>query len=444
MMTAVLGLSIALVGCNGTGEGGENDKPAKITALQLVPATLNFVVGDESSRLSYTTTPAGVSVELEWASSDESVATVSDKGVVTPVGTGEANITATVKNTEIKGACAVKVSRLEESLKFVECAILSTTLQSKDIYTINHSKLGSVNCRVSVVYIDLFTEGLYMDNKLNFQGASQGGYIDIEAACLVAEPDDNKDNPVIKEKYPNGVSFVLGAYDIAKVAGIEKKTIDMVNKEGKESQIELPCDENGVVTSFSFPTEVDNDVFMKHMATFVDGLNRGEGDIKDLQNAGKEGFTGPSLSLLQYVTFEEGESGYTGYPSWLWNYTPNAIVLGGEIVINGTESSTPGMYLIDYMDIDVQFVQSSTIEDIDFPGVFVELNQETGTLSLLSTALELDQKTVKYTTGTKPAEAPARMHKGLNLNITIDHALVPKDGLMVPASAKAPMKVIKK
>ena len=63
-----------------------------LTKVSLSPESSSLVVG-ESVTLSVTREPAGAEeVNLAWSSSDEAVATVSDTGVVTAVGAGDATI----------------------------------------------------------------------------------------------------------------------------------------------------------------------------------------------------------------------------------------------------------------------------------------------------------------------------------------------------------------
>lgn len=68
------------------------------------------ISGTGTSQLTATTKPIGK--EVEWTSSDEAVATVSDSGLVTGVSSGSATITATmtINGTAYTATCAVTVS----------------------------------------------------------------------------------------------------------------------------------------------------------------------------------------------------------------------------------------------------------------------------------------------------------------------------------------------
>lgn len=83
------------------------EKP--ITKLEISDATLELEEG-KTGTLTSTTTPSDTTDEIEWVSSDPSVATVRD-GVVTAVKAGKATITVQVKgNEEISASCEVTVT----------------------------------------------------------------------------------------------------------------------------------------------------------------------------------------------------------------------------------------------------------------------------------------------------------------------------------------------
>ncbi len=70
--------------------------------------------GNESQQLTATVLPAGASQELMWTSSDESVATVSQSGLVSAVSAGHAVITATTTDgTDLSASCKVTVLHVQ-------------------------------------------------------------------------------------------------------------------------------------------------------------------------------------------------------------------------------------------------------------------------------------------------------------------------------------------
>ena len=99
--------TITVTATNGT-EFTSDDKTAtctvtvsavSVSGITLDNTTLTLIAEGEQRALSATVTPADVSyATVVWTSSDESVATVSASGVVTPLAEGTATITATATN----------------------------------------------------------------------------------------------------------------------------------------------------------------------------------------------------------------------------------------------------------------------------------------------------------------------------------------------------------
>ncbi len=90
-----------------------------VKSFQLYPNTLSLLVGRTAS-LKPDGEPVNATyhtpADFEWRSSDETVATVSENGVVTGIGEGTATITATSHNG-IEATCAVNVSARTEGIE---------------------------------------------------------------------------------------------------------------------------------------------------------------------------------------------------------------------------------------------------------------------------------------------------------------------------------------
>lgn len=85
--------------------------PAEQISLDKTSLTLH---GNESQQLTATVLPADASQELMWTSSDESVATVSQSGLVSAVAAGQAVITATTTDgTALSASCNVTVLQVQ-------------------------------------------------------------------------------------------------------------------------------------------------------------------------------------------------------------------------------------------------------------------------------------------------------------------------------------------
>ena len=106
-------IAAILVGC-----GPKEKDYGSITAVALEPSAVTLVQG-EVKRLSIITTPANQSIaseHQEWTSSDETIATVDSKGIVTAseFSTGEVTITFSAKQTDLTATSKVTVSNFSE------------------------------------------------------------------------------------------------------------------------------------------------------------------------------------------------------------------------------------------------------------------------------------------------------------------------------------------
>ena len=106
LVTAVL--AVSLVACGSVKIDGmtlpESQILNKGDSIQLTPA-----FASEKEKNEDKIAKAAEKLALEWASSNETVATVDETGLVTAVGAGEADITAKIHDTEITAVCAITV-----------------------------------------------------------------------------------------------------------------------------------------------------------------------------------------------------------------------------------------------------------------------------------------------------------------------------------------------
>ena len=94
---------------NGSNDKGDNDKTVAVSGIYLNKAELSLDIGG-SATVACTVSPAGASDKnVKWASSDVSVATVTD-GVVKAVAAGSAVITATTNDGGYAASCKVVVA----------------------------------------------------------------------------------------------------------------------------------------------------------------------------------------------------------------------------------------------------------------------------------------------------------------------------------------------
>ena len=91
---------------------GTEDAPAETPVIATgESATAETAAHDEKIA------KAAEKLTLAWTSSDESVATVDETGTVTAIAAGEAEITATVKDTEMQDVCVITVKVSAKELK---------------------------------------------------------------------------------------------------------------------------------------------------------------------------------------------------------------------------------------------------------------------------------------------------------------------------------------
>lgn len=91
---------------------GTEDAPAETPVIATgESATAETAAQDEKIA------KAAEKLTLAWTSSDESVATVDETGTVTAIAAGEAEITATVKDTEMQDVCVITVKVSAKELK---------------------------------------------------------------------------------------------------------------------------------------------------------------------------------------------------------------------------------------------------------------------------------------------------------------------------------------
>ena len=120
----------------------ENDT---VTSISLNTESLTLTAG-KTSTLEASVTPEDANVEIEWTSSNESVATVDSNGVVTAVANGTAIITASVG--DITASCTVTVSTyVDDSPVYTPPTTKTETKKNEDgstTRTVTDLKTGAV------------------------------------------------------------------------------------------------------------------------------------------------------------------------------------------------------------------------------------------------------------------------------------------------------------
>ena len=84
-----------------------------VTSVSVSPSTLQLDVGGAGATMTASVSPANATNKaVTWSSSNTGVATVSSSGLVTPISSGTATITATTSDGGFTAACAVTVVQL--------------------------------------------------------------------------------------------------------------------------------------------------------------------------------------------------------------------------------------------------------------------------------------------------------------------------------------------
>lgn len=173
VITALLAMFMlfSFVACGGSGDSGNDPgnttKPGATVSLSKTELTLNE---GETERLTATTDPAGESIS--FASSDDSIVTVSVTGLVSAKSAGTATITVTVESSGNTATCAVTVNaqqlsiptgediiRLDETKNF---ALVKDNAQS-DVQLSRSGDVTSVTYTAAIVQSESWNNQVYLD-----------------------------------------------------------------------------------------------------------------------------------------------------------------------------------------------------------------------------------------------------------------------------------------
>ena len=94
----LLALAATLAACDSTPPNPPPSPQPPVTSVLVAPGDFSLVVGQTRQLTATPVSTAGQSLsgrDVEWATSDSTIATVSTSGIVTAIGSGAATITAT-------------------------------------------------------------------------------------------------------------------------------------------------------------------------------------------------------------------------------------------------------------------------------------------------------------------------------------------------------------
>lgn len=123
--------------------------PVPVSSVTVTPSTFQLSSIGATQQLTATILPSSAQATVSWSSSDTSVATVSESGLVTSVGVGTATITATADGVTGTAACTVALPTLS--------SISAVYTQSGTVYTTDSLDSLKSDLVVTATYSDSST-----------------------------------------------------------------------------------------------------------------------------------------------------------------------------------------------------------------------------------------------------------------------------------------------
>lgn len=273
--SVLMSLSVLFTAC-------PEENGSSVASLELKPAEVSMISG-EIRRLSVVAKDASGNTveaslyELEWSSSNEVAAIVSDNGTVTAVDNGTAVITATVKGTEISATANVTVTNRIDNTVFDNASCLGYA-KSEFYYPYDwtSSQDGSFH-QDSLVrsYFYIFNSDMYYD-AVNRNVVGTGGYGFFFKSNNIVDPARN-------------TIYSLGEYLITENPSMRDTTV-IVN--GEEKQV-----------SYAHPSQIkcgtfDTDAWIAFFTEAI--VNDGSPSWKDYELY-------PDGDMEMMLWFEPGE-----------------------------------------------------------------------------------------------------------------------------------------
>ena len=168
----------ATITCKANDGGGKQatcavtvTEPIKVTGISLNYTKANLKKG-ETLQLAVTVSPADASNKnVTWASSDKTIATVNDDGVVTAVAYGSASVTCTAKDgSGVKCICDITVAKPDNWINSGNYTI-SWFNKNKDEFTISTAKeLAGLAYIVNNGYTDFYGKTIKLAADIDLSG----------------------------------------------------------------------------------------------------------------------------------------------------------------------------------------------------------------------------------------------------------------------------------
>ncbi len=223
--SVLMSISVLFTACppeEKTGVASLEVKPAEVSMKNNEVRRLSTVAKDKDGNVVDATM-----YEVDWTSSNEEVATVSENGTVTALAQGTAVITATVKNSNVSATSNVKVTDLVEYTIFDNASSIGYSLQEfyePYDWTDNEGTLHQDSLVRAYFYV--FNQDMYFD-AVNNTVIGDGGYGMFFKTHNIVSPDANTiyslgeyvitENPEMKDtldkSYAKPHQIVCGHFD---------------------------------------------------------------------------------------------------------------------------------------------------------------------------------------------------------------------------------------
>lgn len=208
------------------------------TAISVSPSTVSFSSASETQRLAVSVTPRDSSDTVTWISSNPSVATVNNAGLVTPIANGTCTITATAGT--VSDTCSVTVSGIVRSFDVINSLTHVTNSNSSkrvaegDSYSATLSADAGYWITTVVITMDGddVTSTAYSNGVINI--ASVNGEITIYAVAL--------EMTIISTNWTRGSLGNTGTYINQKWYGAE--VTDMITMGANQTLVIYSTDPN--------------------------------------------------------------------------------------------------------------------------------------------------------------------------------------------------------
>ena len=210
-------MAVSLVACGGT----------KITEMSLEPELTISKGGDYQLEVTYKTAKEvdeakiaemAAKYELEWASSDETVAFVDQTGLVTAVDVGEADISVAVKGKELSATCKVTVDNPVTGINVPKQLNLTAGDEKKKIEASVNPKDAA---RYELQYESSDEKVATVDKNGNVTPVAEGECV-IKTTAVATTAEDNAADVMEKDSASSAASEVI---DLTKEEKAEDKKV---------------------------------------------------------------------------------------------------------------------------------------------------------------------------------------------------------------------------